>query len=285
MKQHSSILFLATCIGLAAATGCASSPSKQNTGGGGSSSTGTGGSSSTGTGGSSGNLTGVTLVPSATGWIDKTDVGNTIMVQGAWYPYGDSYGEAKCTSATFGKHAAGDCSVITMPDPVGTGFPNTAGSMCTTGTAAKVLDIVGMTGMPDYSNMWGAGIGLDLNASGGDLSTKSPYNATMAGVTGISFKIDTVPLSGLRVEFPMPLTNGNPAGSDYWGASSSYPASPAQPGLNVIRWADVKSPAAATASPVAFDPTQIESIQFHVPSSTSAASPYSFCISELTFLK
>jgi hypothetical protein len=165
------------------------------------------------------------------------------------------------------------------------GFANTGGSMCTTGTAAKVLDIPGMTGMPDYSNMWGAGIGVDLNASGGDNSVKMPYNATMNGVTGISFKIDTPPLGGFRVEFPIPATEGGSAGSDYWGADSSYPSSPVAAGVNVIHWADVKSPAAATASPIAFDPMAILSIQFHVPSSTSSATPYMFCISELTFLK
>jgi len=280
MKQHSSILFLAACIGVASAAGCASSPAKTTP-------SGAGGSSSTGTGGTGGTAAGVTLVPSDTGWIDKTDVGNTVMVQGAWYPYGDSYGDAKCTSAQFGKHAPAECSVITMPDPSMMGFPNTAGKMCTSGTAAKVLDIVGMTGMPDYSNMWGAGIRLDLNASGGDNSIKSPYNAMAAGVTGISFKIDSVPLGGgLRVEFPMPITENSTAGSDYWGADSMYPASPVQAGMtNVIHWTDVKSPAAATASPIAFDPTQILSIQFHVPSGTASATPYMFCISELTFLK
>jgi len=277
MKQHSSILFLSACIGIASAAGCASSPPKQTTG------TGGGGGSSTGSGGTSGSVTGVTLVPSATGWIDKTDMGNTVMVQGAWYPYGDSTGDAKCIS---GGHTADQCSKITTPDPAAMGFANVGGSMCTSGTAAKVLDIPGMAGMPDYSNMWGAGIGLDLNASGGDNSVKSPYDATAAGVTGISFKNDTPPLGGLRVEFPIPATEGGTAGSDYWGADSTYPASPVQAGVvNVIHWADVKSPAAATASPIAFDPTKILSIQFHVPSSTSSAAAYSFCISDLTFLK
>ena len=38
--------------------------------------------------------------------------------------------------------------------------------MCTSGTVAKVLDIVGMAGMPDYSKMWGAGIGVDFNHEG-----------------------------------------------------------------------------------------------------------------------
>src|SRR5262245_24699441 len=95
MKQNSSILFLAACIGLAAATGCASRPSKQSTGAGGSSGTGTGGSSATGSGGSSA-PTGVMVLPDATGWVDRMATGNTVMVQGAWYPYGDAYGDAKC---------------------------------------------------------------------------------------------------------------------------------------------------------------------------------------------
>jgi hypothetical protein len=272
MKNQLSILVLATFVGVATAAGCASSPGTN------------GKPSTTGNGGSTGNVSGVTLLPSATGWIDKMDADNTIGVQGAWYPYGDAYGDAKCM--TVGGHTAAECSMITTPDPTATSFPPsdmTTGKMCTSGTVAKVINGPGTTAMPDYSNIWGAGIGLDLNASGGANSVKMPYNATAAGITGIAFDLDMVPLPGLRVEFPMPSTDGSTAGSDFWGATSSYPPSPVQVGTNVITWDKVLSPMPSAST--MFDPTMIESIQFHVPTSTSSTGSYSFCISKLTFLK
>jgi hypothetical protein len=217
-----------------------------------------------GGGGSGGTTSGgdVMLVPSADGWIDAMDAGNTIGVQGAWYPYGDAYGEAKCINV--GMHTADQCSVITTPDPNTSGFPNTGGMMCTAGTIAQV--IAGPDGMPDYSNIWGAGIGLDLNS-----------------ITGISFKLDQKPLTGLRVEFPMPATEGAADGSDYWGAgqTGTYPPSPVAVGVNVVKWDQVQGPR-ATSTP--FDPTQMLAIQFHAPAATSSSGTYAFCISELTFL-
>jgi hypothetical protein len=52
------------------------------------------------------------------------------------------------------------------------------------------------------------------------------------------------------------------------------------PGNNVVRWADVTAPRGA----IPFEPSQILSIQFHVPANTMARGAYSFCISNLTFL-
>lgn len=236
---------------------------------------GTGGTAGTaGTGGGSGN--GILILPDETGWVDKEAEWNLIDVQGAWYPYGDAYGEAKCLAAG---HAATECAIINAPDPAVPGFPNENGKMCTSGSVAQVISVVGGTD-PDYSNIWGAGIGLDLNATGGDNSTKEVFDFTAHGITGISFEIDNVPLPGLRVEFPMPATEGHPDGSDYWGASMNYPNSPVMAGVNIVKWADIKAPRGA----VPFDASQVLSIQFHVPSNMSGAGTFNYCISNLTFL-
>jgi hypothetical protein len=56
-------------------------------------------------------------VPDRTGWVDLMAEGNTVGVQGAWYPYGDAYGVAKCTSV--GMHLAAECSSITTNRPAG----------------------------------------------------------------------------------------------------------------------------------------------------------------------
>jgi hypothetical protein len=102
-----------------------------------------------------------------------------------------------------------------------------------------------------------------------------PYNATANGVIGMAFDIDTVPLAGLRVEFPT-KTATNAA---FWGGTQQL--SPVRPGHNEILWTKVEGPFYDVVAP-AFDPTTIYSIQFHIPTSTSASTTYNFCISNLS---
>jgi hypothetical protein len=176
-----------------------------------------------------------------------------------------------------GGHPATACSQVATP-AVGS-FPNVGGKMCTSGTVAVV--IAGAGGLPDYANITGAGIGLDLNNSGGAVPVRGVFNATTKGVTGVAFDLQIVALPGLRVEFPTPATDVSSTGAAYWGANVSFANSPVVAGTNVIRWADVKIPGAA---PPAFDPTMLESILFHVPTTIVAPGPYSFCVSNLKLL-
>ena len=277
------------------ASGCASDEPSQKGGTGGSSSGGssaTGGTSGATDGGGTGGAA-VLLVPDPSGWVDVMAPGNTVGVQGAWYPYGDKYGVAKCTNV--GLHAPDECSTITSPDPLVPGFPNENGVMCTTGETAVVLPCkagVPMcpAGMPDYSNMWGAGIGLDLNAEGATDAgpgEKHPYDPDAHRVVGVAFEIDDVPGPTLRVEFPMELPDGtstedHPDGSPYWDADSDFPPSPVEPGRNEFRWADVRAP----RTNYEFDHRKILAIQFHVPAVTSGTTrgDYVFCIKNLAFL-
>lgn len=252
----------------ALALGCDSGGDGTTTGGG----SGSGGATSTTDGGST--TGGVTIVPAEDGWVDMTS--NTLGIQGAWYAYGDAYDEAKCINNGW---TADQCSRIDTPDPLGMSFPNTGGAMCTSGEVAQVLTKEGETD-PDYSNMWGAGIGLDLNNAGGEGAVKMEWDATAAGVTGVAFDIDMV--APLRVEFPMTATEGHVDGSNYWGASSSWPNSPIMAGHNELYWGAVHHPNDA----VPLDPNNVKilGIQFHVPANTSSSTPYAFCISNLTFL-
>jgi hypothetical protein len=272
---------VAVCLVLGA-SGCTSEkPLDPLTGGG------TGGTS----GGAGAGPAGVSLVPDETGWVARDT--NTLGVQGAWYPYGDQYGEAKCTLV--GLHAPAECSTIASPEPLVPGFPNVAGEMCTTGETAVVLGCKDgvprcTLGSPDYSNMWGAGIGLDLNAEGAPSGTpapKLPWNPDEHGVIGVAFDINVVPPPGLRVEFPIVLpddstTDNHADGSPYWGAKPGYPNSDVRAGRNQFRWNEVAVP----TTNYAFDRTKILAIQFHVPAITSGANrgAYSFCISNLTLL-
>jgi hypothetical protein len=239
------------------------------------------------TGGTGGN---VVLVPSDTGWVDKST--NSLGIQGSWYAYGDSFGSTglppgSCQDPAKGNHQGpDDCSKVTTPDPAAGKFPpDAAKGMCTSGLVAKVPPKVGGSGSSDYdySNVWGAGIGLDFGAPDDSTTGAAKKVADLSGMKGISFILDAKPVAGLRVELPMPATEGGQAGSNYWGAvSGSYGNSPVVPGLNTFMWTDVKAPGTGTA---VTDPTQLLGIQFHVPTTTSSTGSYAFCIKDLTILK
>lgn len=264
MKQLANCLSLVLLGSVAIAAGCSTSAATPGNDGGG----------NTGAGGSTTKVQ--ALLPDMTGYVDVGATGMT-MIKGAWYAYGDgigSDGTAAMGDCEFkGMHAVSACSAITTPS-FGT-FPNTAGKMCTAGTAAQIANLVSGTG-PDYNNIWGAGIGLDLNNGGGDAGAmKLPYNATGNGVVGMAFDIDAVPLAGLRVEFPT-KTATNAA---FWGGDQQL--SPVKMGHNEILWSKVTGPFYDMVAPP-FDPTTIYSIQFHIPTSTTASATYNFCISNLS---
>ena len=224
-------------------------------------------------------IVGVTITPGPTGLVLGSS--NVLGVQGSWYAYSDGMGADGSTATGIceagGGHAVAQCSTVTTP-AVGS-FLNTGGMMCTSGKVAVV--IAGVNDLPDYGHITGAGIGLDLNNSGGAVPVRGVFNATAKHVTGVAFDLDIVALPGLRVEFPTPTTDATSVGAAYWGATSAFPGSPVVAGTNVIRWADVRIPSAVAP---AFDPTMIESVLFHVPTTVTAAGPYSFCVSNLRLL-
>ncbi len=261
MKQLANCLSLVLFGSAAIAAGCSTSAATPTD-------------ASTGGGGSVGKLQ--ALTPDMNGFVDSATTGTT-GIKGAWYAYGDGIGSdgtaMNSDCQLKGGHPMSACSSITTP-PFGM-FPNTAGKMCTSGTVAQVIN---MGTAADYTNIWGAGIGIDLNNAGtADGGTgKQPYNATMNNVIGVQFNIDTVPLATLRVEFPN-KTNIN---APFWGGDQmSSPVVANKP--NVILWKDVKGPFYDLAA-TPFDPTTILSIQFHVPTTATASAPYNFCISNLS---
>jgi len=247
---------------------------------------GTGCSSGGGKGGSGGDggMNPGAIVPNADGFYDGT---NSAGILGAWYAYGDWWGNPDPTMAampiagmgdcpTKGMYTEAQCSSIMTPTP-GTPFANTGGTMCTTGTVAKVIDMM-------YSAIWGAGIGFDLNNAGADGGTgKNAWDATMHNVTGFSFHIDTPPTGGqMRVEFP---TNAVPGTTDinaaYWGGEGNNLSPIKNGGDYSFHWADVGGPMYLSPH-MPFDKTKIQSMQFHVVSNTSSTIPFTYCISNLT---
>jgi hypothetical protein len=146
---------------------------------------------------------GVVLTPSSTGYVS----GNSAGVVGSWYVYADGFGsdgktaDGDCVSK--GMFPTSACSVVSRPTPGAGSFPpDQSGAMCLTGTAAKVIN--GANSMPDYTDLFGEGIGLDLNDPGGDAGATAGF-FDGSKFTGVSFDItfpSGTPQTNLRVQFP-----------------------------------------------------------------------------------
>jgi hypothetical protein len=212
---------------------------------------------------------------------------NTVGIVGPWYPYGDGLGTNGAPPGDCevkGGHTTAQCSSITFPGPPDGGsgdggssvsFPQTTpGTMCLSGAAAQVLG-----SPPDYSNMFGIGIGLDFNNAGG---VRAAWPATTNNVKAFTFHLTGVPSGGIRVEFPTTDTNAMgqdsyaiiaPADGDYTADLDTTAGDPHKLGLSF-------SP--APAGQPAFNANNLLSIQFHVATNTVAPiSVPSLCVSNL----
>jgi hypothetical protein len=244
-----------------------------------------------GAGGGNG-FVGQALMPTATGFVDDRTMSGVV---GAWYGYGDTAGaNTSPTSTDFldsdcskGGFTMDQCSQIVTPTPGMPFAPDANGAMCTNGTAAKVLMVVGGTAA-DYTHIWGAGIGLNLNDLGGDSGVaKGVYDLTKYKGIGFDFTGTVIPAGKMRVNFP--FTGEHGTDSPYWDGATMA-SSPLSNGLHVIiHWADIGGPMylagqmPAVVAP-AFDPTMVSAIQFQVFTNTTATVPYNFCVNNLTLL-
>jgi hypothetical protein len=193
---------------------------------------------------------GIEVLPDAHGRVDAAN--NELGIRGFWFAYGDQYDQPHACTA-IGMHDPSECSKIDWPPPQlppALDFPNEDGRMCVYGTAAAVVSCLPTNELPcdssgnDYSNIWGAGIGLDFNldVADSDNPARDPlsrrvWNPEEHGVTGIAFDFSLIspasgdtsstgaPLEGpggnayLRVEFPMLLPLGLPLPPDRGTAS------------------------------------------------------------------
>jgi hypothetical protein len=326
--------FIASFLGIAGLMAQLASCSSGNVGAdggiatGGSGGTGTGGSGASG--GSGGSTTGgsggsggsnsdagtdsgylqLPIVASATGYVAMGDVEGVL---GAWYAYGDcwgSNGRPPGVCETVGDHPVSACSTITYPpesiadagpEASGPGFPPTpAGSQefCLKGSVAVVPMFANDSGTGyDYSNVFGIGLGINLNTKGTDIM---PYNAnTAAGthaVVGFSFSITgaaAVTAEGASIRVAVPVV-GQPTSDEYFNNGATAVATDTS---YTFLWTDLTigvTPGGytmpATQTLTTFDPTKIQAIQFAVVNSTSimdGSAPLptnGVCISNLTLL-
>jgi hypothetical protein len=220
--------------------------STTSTGGAGGSSgstTTTGGASS---GGSTASGNSVPITPDPTGWVEGRT--NVVGIQGAWYSYND------CTTSP------GDCTMNQIP--VEGSFDNVGGKMCTSGTTAAVADQM------EFSLKWGAGIGLDLNNSGGTDAMKMPYDADAAGVVGFSFTISGTDATGLRFNITSVAAGDN---SHFVSAAM---------GENTVMFSDAMQGSWVTTK-TPLDTTQLLAIQFQIPSVLNQSVAFDFCVENL----
>ncbi len=167
------------------------------------------------------------------GVIDSEDLD----IHGQWYVYGDAYGSPKsCTDV--GYHAQEQCSSVAFPEThlPSLDFPNAGGKMCISGVVAQVINCCTESAVADessqctavneincfedngldFSSMWGAGLGFDLDLHPEQegvrdynaIAAREPWNADQHRVIGISFHLEwhaSDPPPPLRVEFPIVL--------------------------------------------------------------------------------
>ena len=207
------------------------------------------------------------LAPNAKGAVQDSVTG----IVGFWYAYGDGLGDNGMppgSCETTGGFMPDQCSQVTSPQP-GQPFPPANGAMCLTGTGAQVL--TGASGQPDYADIWGIGIGLDLNNVNG---TRAPYDAPDNHVVGFAFTITGVPAGGIRVEFP--TTDTDAAGNDPYAfevyADGSY----------TVYENQLEPAFAPPPGQPPYETSDVLSIQFHVATNAAAPIPVDgMCVSNL----
>jgi hypothetical protein len=236
------------------------------------------GASSSGSPADSATFIEVPLAPDPTGAVADTTLG----IVGTWYAYGDGWGANGAPPGaceTKGNHATAQCSSIASPpsnphDGGAAGFPPTAqGQMCLTGVAAQVVGTP-----PDYTNIYGIGLGLDLNNAG----TRLPYDAPSHRVVGFKFTLSGLPNAPgtVRVQFPIVATNGT-------GDAYAETVAPGTTEMTIL-WTDsalAPSFMLSSGTEPPFDPSTVESIQLQVVAVKTAPVPVTdLCVSNLTAL-
>lgn len=260
--------------------GCSDSGSTNNggTGGTGNSSTGgNGGTNATGGGGGVGNTGGgaATCTNTDNNGLDATTAANNFF--SAVYGFGD--GDAASANPST---AADPGTTFCLDSPAD-------GQMCMNGLGQNACGTTTTTADCDY-HRWGAGIGLNL-AMHTDTAVTA-FDAAAAGVTGVKFTLSgvTAPIrvQVTMVDDPATTTSNESTGFVLGGGAADITAD----GTVTAQFSEFTQPpwgctAANTANPcgdgvdLAFDPTNLDALQFQVPTIAGATTSYDFCVSDI----
>ena len=245
-------------LGSPAASGGSSTSNGSSPSGGSSTTAGSSGSGSSATAGSSGGGSSATAgadgsaagTPSGTG--DSSVPGTRVLITP------DATGHVDAASNSLGINgnwfSYADTASTISP---GTGsFANVGGNMCTQGTLVASASSYG-------------GIGFELNDTGG----QQPFNLTKNGVTGFSFMLSgTLPTGGIRFAYGKK------------GDDNVFFATVDTIGLNTVPASVPPLGQGAWETAETWDPTLVALIEFQIPGSAAAATPFNFCVSSLTAL-
>lgn len=239
---------------------------------------GTGGAPSGGTGGAPAAGTGLDLVPDPNGFVFANT--NALGIQGAFYTAADT-GGSTILPATF----------------TGT---ITNGDVCVNGTAAAIPPnpaedpaVAGDEFL--YSQTWGTILGLNLlqpndAATGAPSMVAQPFNRAVAGqgtLAGFTFTLTGTqipPAASIRFKTTFPSAAGSTTASTQefcLALSAAQPAPNAAGGTTYT--ATINSQTAECWNPggVAFSNAQLLSLQLQIVTSTTAATPFNFCLTDL----
>jgi len=211
----------------------------------------TGSGGTTGTGGGAGN----TLLFTA-GVV--TPGSNTFGISGGIYSFTDGAGST----------ITPDCSTDTCFGDV-TGV----GPICVAGTGARVLS----NGVSyDYATYWGSALAMDLNNPTNAAMAQMAYKASDHGVTGFQFTFQNKASSTVRLSYKV-RDPGTSALLEYCLDLTTS--------TSTVHFTDahqscyLPTPGPALTAAMA---DHIEGIQWQVPTNIAAATPFSYCISNLT---
>lgn len=176
-----------------------------------------------------GTATAAVPITPADGWVDCAS--NSIGIQGAFYTYDDG------------------TSTITPED-----FSASGTEICATGTVAA-----------SATDVWGAGVGFNLNQDVGS-DAANAWDATAAGVTGISFNLSALPAGGLLRLI-------------YTSAGVDYCVEVTAAGAQTVLFSETAEEcwSAGGGAPAA---TTLESVKWQVAAVTDEYA-FDFCISEV----
>src|SRR5262245_25031732 len=148
------------------------------------------------------------------------------------------------------------------------------GPVCVSGIGARVL--TGASGTPDYGTYWGAALALDLNNPTFAANAQLPYRASDYGVKGFQFTFQNRAASTVRMTFKV----RDPGSGQL--ADSCLDLSTA---TSTIHFSDARlscylnPPGPALTAALA---DHLEALQWQVPTNTTAAVGFDYCISSIT---
>lgn len=114
---------------------------------------------------------------------------NTVGIQGSFFILEDSVKDGALLPPDGLVHSDFDDASAPTAEIDFSKFSDTTPEPCISGNAAKVENLADPAAEKPYSEIWGGGIGMKLNETGGEDSVASPFDAVAAGIGGFEFQV------------------------------------------------------------------------------------------------